>query len=125
MTAFALQFDPDKIDYWANRYEYKDDETRAIETEVVPLIQGRGYYTRQEFLRVCKWKSDRPQRHCEKNSEEFVEAVTQTALNHSCEQLRIEAFRLLSGVRWPTASALLHFGSPDPYPTGLTQDRYG
>jgi hypothetical protein len=33
MTEFSLQFDPDKIAYWANRYEYKDDETRAIAPE--------------------------------------------------------------------------------------------
>ncbi len=33
MTEFSLQFDPDKIDYWAERYEYKDGETRAIAPE--------------------------------------------------------------------------------------------
>lgn len=32
MTEFSLQFAPNKIDYWADRYEYKDDETQAMET---------------------------------------------------------------------------------------------
>jgi len=38
------------------------------------------------------------------------------ALGARDERHRIGVLQLLDGVSWPTASVLLHFGSPDPYP---------
>jgi hypothetical protein len=32
------------------------------------------------------------------------------------ERLRIEILMLLSGVSWPMASVILHWGHPEPYP---------
>ena len=48
--------------------------------------------------------------------EEFIRDVTGTALSTNNERLRIEVLTLLSGVNWPTASVLLHFGHTEPYP---------
>jgi hypothetical protein len=50
------------------------------------------------------------------NSADYIKAVTQTALTTSNERLRSEVLLLLNGVRWPTASVILHFCHRDPYP---------
>lgn len=42
--------------------------------------------------------------------------MTRVALSTPDERLRIEILTLLSGVSWPSASVLLHFGHNDPYP---------
>lgn len=113
---FSLQFKPEKVAYWAKRYHYKDHETAAIAVEVSPHTSKLGYYTQQDFLRICKWKSDRPQKFYQQNSETFIQTVTQAAFSTPCEQFRIEALTLLKGVSFPVASALLHFGYSDAYP---------
>lgn len=113
---FSLQFEPEKVPYWAGRYHYKVRITEAITTEVAPQIRDAGYYTKENFLKVCKWKSDRPERFYKQNSEELIQTVTQAAFSTSCEQFRIEVLKLLKGVNFPVASALLHFGSSISYP---------
>jgi hypothetical protein len=50
------------------------------------------------------------------NSEEDVQEATRLALSTTAEALRIWIPMGLSGVRWPTASVLLHFGHQDRYP---------
>lgn len=50
------------------------------------------------------------------NDPGFVEAVTRVAFSTPDKQLRIEILTLLHGVRWPTASAILHWCHPDCYP---------
>jgi hypothetical protein len=45
-----------------------------------------------------------------------VRAVTAAALATPSERLRIEVLTLLCGVKWPTASVILHFCSTDRYP---------
>lgn len=50
------------------------------------------------------------------NPANYMEAVIQTALSTPNERLRIEVLLLLKGVRWPTASVVLHFCHSEPYP---------
>lgn len=83
---------------------------------ISPAIHQRRHFTRDEFLTVATWKSRRPRKRYARNDEAFVTAVTRTALSTPHERLRIEVLTLLDGVSWPTASVLLHFGHPDPYP---------
>ena len=45
-----------------------------------------------------------------------MRAVTHVALTTDHERLRIEVLTLLSGVQWPTASVILHFGYDNLYP---------
>ncbi len=75
-----------------------------------------GHLTRDDFLALCEWKSPRSRLRCQQNPEEFVRAVTATALTTPNERLRVEVLTLLSGVHWPTASVILHFCHADPYP---------
>lgn len=114
MKRFRLQFPTSQIEELAARYEYVYGDEALL--AMVPHIRSRGYFTKDEFLQFCEWKSPRARPHYQANSTEYVEAVTQIALSTGVERLRIDVLMLLAGVRLPTASALLHFAHPDPYP---------
>ncbi len=119
MNLFALRFDPAEVRSWAARYQGTPAELRReeqIEREIAPRARAAGYYTKPDFLVLTRWKTPRSQPKCESNSAEFIEEATSVALSARDERLRIGVPRLLSGVDWPTASVLLHFGSRDPYP---------
>ena len=112
-TEFRLRFPLSEIMYWAARYSYADD------AEVEAVGHGaakRGWYTRDEFLTVTRWKTQRSRSRCEANDVASVEATTRLALSTPDERIRIEAFTRLHGVAYPTASVLLHFARPDAYP---------
>jgi len=102
---FRLRFPISKVRFWAKRYSYTDDS----EVEAIGESAGkRGWYTRDEFLSVSLWKTDRSKSRCAKNSASTVEEVTEVALRASDERLRIGALTVLQGVEMPTASVLLH-----------------
>ena len=111
---FALRFDKSAIPELAARF--RADGDKAIEREVQPRVWRRGSFSRPDFLAVCRWKSPRIVHQCTTNTDDFIESVTRTALTTKDERLRIEVLTLLNGVGWPTASALLHFGTRDVYP---------
>lgn len=113
-TTFQLQFDPNQIIYWASRYSYLNED--HIIRNIQPRIHQVGYLSKSDFLELCEWKTPRTRKRCAQNTADFIEAVTHTALSTTNEQLRIEVLTLLSGVRWPTASVILHFGHQDRYP---------
>jgi DNA-binding transcriptional regulator YhcF (GntR family) len=97
----------------AARYPVVDDpEIEAISR----ATRERGYYTREDFLKVSRWKGVQVRPRREENDEETVLEVTRLALTTPIERLRIEALTLLHGVTWPSASVLLHFGHREPYP---------
>jgi hypothetical protein len=110
---FELRFDRNQISFWAAQYEYPGEErVEAVARE----NKGRGYLTRPEFLALCKWKTQRTKSRVAKNSEEFIREATGIALSTRHEELRIYPLLSLHGVGWPTASVILHFWHPEPYP---------
>jgi len=110
---FRPRFPLSEVLYWASRYAYADDaEVEAIGDRA----RERGWYTRDEFLTVARWKSPRSRTRCEENDEAAVKAATQLALSTPDERQRIEALIQLHGVAYPTASVLLHLAHRDPYP---------
>jgi hypothetical protein len=110
---FRLRFPLSEVMFWAARYVYADDaEVEAIGK----AARERGWFTRDEFLTVARWKSPRSRRLCEENDESAVKAVTQLALSTPDERQRIETLTHLRGIGFPTASVLLHLGHRDPYP---------
>lgn len=111
---FSLRFDPSQIPYWAARYPIENDLN--IEQNIAPEVRKRGFYLRDEFLELCRWKSPRSRSRVEQNRAEFIEEVTKISLATPNERLRVEVLTLLSGVNWPSASVLLHFGFIDLYP---------
>lgn len=80
------------------------------------LAAARGWYTRDELLTVCRWKTARSRSKVKKNDEETVVETTARALDTDDERRRMQALRELKGVEIPTASALLCCAFPDDYP---------
>ena len=118
---FHLRFDQSEVPFWAKRYveQSKPADMRGetdIDQILAPAAKARGYLTRDEFLEICHWKSRRPKPYYARNTDDFIQAATATALSTPSEQLRIEVLTLLSGVKWPVASAILHWTHVDPYP---------
>lgn len=111
---FKLQFDQKDIFYWAQRYPINEDF--QVEKIIAPRVRMFGYYTKPEFLVMCHWKSPRTKPIVESNEENFIKEVTEIALSTKNEKLRIKILTLLSGVSWPTASVLLHYGYDNLYP---------
>ena len=110
---FRLRFPLSEVLYWASRYAYADDaEVEAIGDRA----RERGWFTRDEFLTVARWKSPRSRKRCEENDASVVKDITQRALSSPDERQRIEIFTQLRGVEFPTASVLLHLAHRDPYP---------
>jgi hypothetical protein len=99
---------------YAARYAYEDDgEAIAIGQRA----RERGYYTRDEFVAVCRWKTDRSAPLAARNTADDVETATRVALSDDrTERERMAALRQLNGVEWPTASVLLHLAYPERYP---------
>jgi hypothetical protein len=114
MPEFELQFPIEEVREYAARYAYEDD------AEVIAIGQAareRGYYTPEEFLAVCRWKTSRSAPLIALNSAESIEAATRVALSErSTERERMEALRSLRGVDWATASVLVHLAYSERYP---------
>ncbi|MBZ0301562.1 MAG: hypothetical protein K8J31_17585 [Anaerolineae bacterium] len=110
-----LRFPASEIDYWAARFDpwwYEDQ----LVNEIAPRAQAAGFLNKPDFLVLAEWKTPRPRKKFQKNPEDYIQAVTHTALTTPSERLRIEVLTLLDGVSWPVASAILHFVHPEPYP---------
>jgi hypothetical protein len=114
VPSFELQFDPSEIETLAARFSYEDDgNARAAGHSA----RRRGFYTREEFLTVCEWKTKRSRPKVAVNSEEAVQRATTVSLDRAGdEKQRMEALTSLAGVGVPTGSALLHFADPGKYP---------
>jgi len=113
-TMFKLRFAIEDIEHWAARYVYDGDD--ELDTTVAPAVRARGHLTRNEFLRICKWKSQRPRRRYQKNTDDLVREATRIALSADAEELRVGVLAVLSGVSCPVASTILHFCHREPYP---------
>jgi hypothetical protein len=114
-TRFKLRFPESQIPSIARVYDVKRWRDESVEV-LGRSARKRGFYTKKEFVRLCAWKSPRTGSRCEANEEDVVQETTRIALSTPVEQLRIEVLSLLSGVSWPTASVILHFGHHEPYP---------
>lgn len=97
----------------AERYGYADDAAARIAGEAACR---RGHYTRDEFLTVVGWKSNRTLPLAERNPAQAIVDATARALAADDEITRVVSLLALDGVGVPVASALLHFAYPDRYP---------
>lgn len=112
---FRLRFPEKDIPIWAARFG-DDRGTETIAQTIRPSTLARGYLLRNEFLRICDWKTPRCRGSCQKNTGRVIETVTRAAFSTHDEALKINLLQLLDGVGWPTASTILYFGDERPYP---------
>lgn len=111
---FSLQFHPSEIATLVTRFSYADDSAGA---SAGAAAGRRGYYTREELVAVCTWKTARSKGLVAALPPHEIETATRRALaNGTDERSRMEALAALGGIGVPTASALLHFASPEAYP---------
>ncbi len=80
-------------------------------------VREVGFFTRSEFLSMCKWKEprERLRRRWAANTEEQVQALSRKALSAPDEARRILHLCRLQGVGVPIASALLTLTDPERY----------
>lgn len=114
MANLRLRFSKRLIPELAGHYEWERGEGDVIALR--SDVQHRGYLTKSELEKVAFWKSPRSAGHVKKNSGEFVREVTRFALSAKDERARVESLTLLDGVRWPSASVILHLYHRDEYP---------
>jgi hypothetical protein len=103
-----------QLPLFASRYQYPLDDNEVLNLR--PIIAGRGFMNKDELRLIARWKAPRSAGHMEKNSEEYVREITAFSFSAKTERARIEVLTNLDGVRWPTASVILHFFHTKPYP---------
>jgi hypothetical protein len=110
---FRVRFPITDVPFWSALYTYAD----STEIEAIGSTAGRrGWYTRDEFLTVMLWKTQRTKSLCAQNTESAVVEATRLALTTADERQRMKALLGLRGIAYPTASTLLHFAHRDRYP---------
>lgn len=112
---FKLRFPESQVHHWAERYSSTVNDGR-FRDELRPRILKRGYLDRDEFLEICRWKTQRTKSRCATNDDFTIRTISRAALASSDETLKMDLFRTLTGVEWPTGSTLLHFCDARPYP---------
>lgn len=114
---FALRFPAADSHQYADAYtRYVPEQHNAPALAAGQFMREEGYLSKPHFIALGEWKTPRNRRHYKANAPDYIEAVTRAAYHADNERFRIEVLCLLQGVSWPTASVLLHFGHPDPYP---------
>ncbi len=109
-----LRFQEKKILQLAENYAYWREEDAL--TAISGQIQEAGRLNKSQLKLVARWKAPRSAGHVDKNDESYVKEATSWALSATTERARIEVLTVLDGVRWPTASVILHLFHVEPYP---------
>ncbi len=112
---FSFRFDPRAIEFWASRFPDGPTALRIL-NEIAPRTRTKGYLNKNDFVTICEWNSKRPRALYRSNAEDFIREITRASFATKHERVRVEVLTLLNGVSLATASVLLHFCAPDPYP---------
>jgi hypothetical protein len=75
----------------------------------------RGYLTKPELFKVCRWKSPRGIRHIRRNRAGVVKKVTRAAFAARSERKKVQLLTSLHGVSIPMASSILTLTNPARY----------
>jgi len=78
-------------------------------------VRRQGYFTKGEFLQMCRWKSPRPLRLYRSNSEDRIRLVSKKVFATQFEKRRVELLTSFNGVSIPAASAILMLTDPKNY----------
>jgi hypothetical protein len=79
------------------------------------LARKRGYLTKPELVRVCRWKSPRAIRHILRNRPNAIRRVTRAAFKSRSEKKKLLLLTSLHGVSIPMASSVLALTNPKSY----------
>jgi thermostable 8-oxoguanine DNA glycosylase len=99
----------------AKTADFENSKTLEL-LKISKIIYKQGYLTKDQTIRILKWKSPRPLRFYEQNSETEIETITKLAFQQSDDKLKIHILTALKGVNYPSASAILMFYESENYP---------
>jgi hypothetical protein len=117
-----MRFNKNQILKYASLYDsrYRNKDDASIEIKIKGVLKNRNpkFLTRNELIKICKWKSPRTKKHCSNivNDDCTVKAISQFSFSTKSERAKIESLFVFKGVNWPTASTILHFAFPNKYP---------
>lgn len=113
-----MKLSKDNIIRYADKYDnrYNSTPDSHIEEEIKQWFESNRFLDRDNFLKLCRWKSPRPRKSYEQNRDDFVREITAFSLSTNNEEARIKSLLILNGVQYPVASTILHFAFPDRYP---------
>ena len=94
----------------------RTDSDKQVEEVMKQKLAGQNYLTRDDFIKIGRWKSPRPTKYYESNSEALVKEISNIAFCTTNEELKIGILTLLKGCSYPVASVILHFKYPNHYP---------
>jgi hypothetical protein len=112
---FKLRFSESQVSKWAARYVNTTNDSKLREN-VRPKVLSQGHLDKDQFLKICYWKTPRTKSRCASNDEFSIRTISRAAFANHNESLKMDLLRTLVGVEWPTASTLLHFCDRQPYP---------
>jgi thermostable 8-oxoguanine DNA glycosylase len=92
----------------------EDGDTQMLINELEGAAE-RGFLTKDEFMKICMWKSSRPKNWYLKNSDKTIEETTAKVFDTQYEKRRMQLLTKLNGIRIPTASAILTLTNPQDY----------
>ena len=98
-----------KIDY------FEDEKTLNLFQETSSM-KNNGFATKEQIIKILKWKSPRPLNYYKSNSEKEIIEITKLAFSVENEQLKFHILTALKGVNFPSASAILMFYDRKNYP---------
>lgn len=78
-------------------------------------VREKGHLTKEEFIRICMWKSARPKQLYLSNSEEEIMSISKEVFSTESEELKIALLTKLKGVSIPVASSILTLTNPQDY----------
>lgn len=99
------------INFYTDQYELE----KQLYKKGIEYLK-RGWLLKKEFLTICLWKSRRPKRLYNLNSESEIERCTKLSFAEKDEKKKIGYLIQLHGVRIPVASAILSVTNPKDYP---------
>lgn len=95
--------------------DFEDKRTLAL-YEKIGDIKLQGYITKGQAIEILKWKSPRPLRYYQLNTENDFVTISKLAFQAPVEKLGIHILTALNGVNYPSASAILMFYDKTKYP---------
>ena len=95
--------------------DHEDDKTIEL-FQLFKSLNKQDCLTKEQLIKILRWKSPRPLRFYEANSEKTVQEITSLAFATKNDSLKIHTLTALTGVNYPAASAILMFYNRKKYP---------
>jgi len=92
-----------------------EDPVTASLIDAVRPSKARGYLTRGELIRICRWKSPRSTGLVQENGPRRIRSATEAVIRSVDERERFDRLVSLRGVSVPSASAVLTMLEPGRY----------